>query len=79
MTRAEPVKEPEALEESATEERPAAEQDGMDEERDADIGVIEECKQAPGTAVSLSGGAIPLRLPEEEASPESAQFLYNVS
>ena len=61
------------------EQRLAAEQDGGEDEGDVDTDVVEECKQASGTAAALSGGAIPLRLPEEEASPESAQFLYNVS
>ena len=73
------VEQSDASEESETEQRPTAEQDGGQEEGDADTDAAEECKQASGTAAALSGGAIPLRLPEEEASPESAQFLYNVS
>ena len=78
-TSSELVEQPDAAEESEVEQRLAAEQDGGEDEGDTGTDAVEECKQASGTAAALSGGAIPLRLPEEEASPESAQFLYNVS
>ena len=69
----------EVVEENVTERRPSAEQEGDQDECDSGANVDEECKQESGMPTMHSGGAISLSIPEEEASPESAQFLYNVT
>ena len=73
------VKQTAIEEESELNRRFSNMEDDEQEGCNLDNNVIEESKQATVASPKLNNGAIPLSVPESEASPESAQFLYNVS